>query len=267
MQVVVTASAVPATQLAGSTGVAAIVGVFWQAVAVKPLAEVGPLATQLALVVHPDTAGTHAIRMKVLPASGVCAVQLATRPELATDRSAAQTVRTKLLPLTGDDVVHDATGTLLVLVAGGLVQVVVIQLGDVGPLALQVATGTLLVLLAAGKLQVVLVQLLPASAGVLVHDWTGLAAVLLLLQVMAVVPLVPAVQVCTGTLLLSTCVRQAVVTLPETPFVQLAVCTSGVVVFTQDVVVQLLPLEAVAGVQAVSTTVVVEVGASHVVVV
>lgn len=254
-------------QLAGSTGVAAIVGVFWQAVAVKPLVEVGPLATQLALVVHADTTGVHAIRMKLLVPSGVCGVQLATRPELATVASAVQVVRTKLLPLTGDDAVHDATGTLLVLVAGGLVQVVVIQLGAVGPLALQLDTGTLLVLLAAGKVQVVLVQLLPALAAVFVHDWTGLADVLLLVQVIAVVPLVVLLHVCTGTLLLSTWVRQAVVTLPETPGVQLAVCTSGVVVFTQLVVVQLLPLDAVAGVQAVSTTVVVEVGASQVVVV
>ena len=108
---------------------------------------------------------------------------------------------------------------------------------------------------------------MPAFAVCGVQEATAVGPLVSVMQVMAVVPLVPAVQVCTGTLLLSTCVRQAVVTLPETPFVQLAVCTSGVVVFTQDVVVQLLPLEAVAGVQAVSTTVVVEVGASHVVVV
>lgn len=123
--------------------------------------------------------------------------------------------------LRGVDAVQEATGTRVPLVATGELQVVVVHVGALGPLAEQVCTAVGPVLL---LLQDVAVQLFVELAGVATHAETAVGPVLLLLQVIRVVPLVVLLaQLSTGTLELSTTARQTVVTLPDTPSVQVAV--------------------------------------------
>jgi hypothetical protein len=120
--------------------------------------------------------------------------------------------------------------------------------------AVQVCTKVGPVLVA---VQVVVTQLLPEVAVMLLQEaWAfGVGPEVALLQVVTVLPLVPAVQVWTGTLVVSAFFTQVVLTPPVLLAVQLATVVTAGVEVVQVVVTQLLPEFPVTPAQAVGVVV------------